>query len=78
MMRKTVALTKTEIIAELKKLGINTPSELHSCLWEYENYALQNNFSFLSTRNSRLNRKLSLKRKFEKVWNYKRPLDGGN
>ena len=53
MRRETVALTKKEILAELKKLGINTPSELHSFLWEYENYALENNFSILSTEGAR-------------------------
>jgi hypothetical protein len=36
-----VTLSKKEILAELKKLGINSTSELNSYLQEYKNYSLQ-------------------------------------
>jgi hypothetical protein len=67
MRRETLVLTKKEILAELKNLGINTDSELHSCLNEYKYYALQNNFPNLSAGTSRLYRKLLLKRRVEKT-----------
>jgi len=39
---KKVQLTKKEILSELKKMGINVSSEVHSCLVEYEQYSMKN------------------------------------
>lgn len=63
MKRVKLALTKKEILAELKKLGITNPSDLRSFLWEYKYYALQTNTSISSSGTSSWNRKQSPEQK---------------
>jgi hypothetical protein len=47
MRRNSTGLKKTEILDELKKLGINASSELVSYLKEYKTYYEKRNFLFL-------------------------------
>jgi hypothetical protein len=43
-----LALSRKEILTELKKLGINTSPELKSCLKEYKAYYTMQNHHILS------------------------------
>ncbi len=45
-----IALTRKEIIAVLKKLGIKTRSELKTYLKEYKAYYTRNNFNSLTSK----------------------------
>jgi hypothetical protein len=63
-----IVLTKEEILTELKKMGINTPSELRSFEDEYKQYALHHDPSKFTTKNYRLKRKLLLKERHDKDW----------
>jgi hypothetical protein len=46
--KEMLALSKKEILTELKKLGINTSPELKSCLKEYKIYYTLQNHHILS------------------------------
>lgn len=59
-------LTKKEIIAELKKLGINSVHEINTYYKEYKRYSSPNSKKFLSRTAQRIRRQILNKRNLKK------------